>query len=122
VRFPGGKNMLIDGGGFPDSSFDMGKLVIAPFLYHERISKIDIVVLSHPHPDHLQGLLYITDNFDVQEIWSTGLRVDDEIFRQWEKIISQKKNEPPRSKLRGISRLVAALQTKQASGNMTRRD
>jgi competence protein ComEC len=91
VRFPGGKNMLIDGGGFPDSSFDMGKLVIAPFLYHERISKIDIVVLSHPHPDHLQGLLYITDNFDVQEIWSTGLRVDDEIFRQWEKIISQKK-------------------------------
>jgi len=91
VRFPGGKNMLIDGGGFPDSSFDMGKLVVAPFLYHERISKIDIIVLSHPHPDHLQGLLYITDNFDVQEIWTTGLRLDDEIFRQWEKIISQKK-------------------------------
>jgi competence protein ComEC len=90
VRFPGGKNMLIDGGGFADSSFDMGKLVIAPFLYHERISKIDIVILSHPHPDHLQGLLYITDNFDVQEIWSTGLRMDDEIFREWEKIIGQK--------------------------------
>jgi competence protein ComEC len=90
VRFPGGKNMLIDGGGFADSSFDMGKLVVAPFLYHERISKIDIVVLSHPHPDHLQGLLYITDNFGVQEIWSTGLRLDDEIFRQWEKIINQK--------------------------------
>jgi hypothetical protein len=32
------------------------------------------------------------------------------------------KNEPPRSKLRGISRLVAALKTKQASGNITRRD
>ena len=91
VRFPGGKNMLIDGGGFADSSFDMGKLVVAPFLYHERISKIDIVALSHPHPDHLNGLLYITDNFDVQEVWSTGLRLDNENFRQWEKIISQKK-------------------------------
>jgi competence protein ComEC len=91
VRLPGGKNILIDGGGFPDSSFDMGKLVVAPFLYSERISKIDIVVLSHPHPDHFQGLLYITDNFDVEEIWTTGLRVDDEIFRQWEKIINQKK-------------------------------
>ena len=32
------------------------------------------------------------------------------------------RNEPPRSKLRGISRLVAALKTKQASGNITRRD
>ena len=83
--------MLIDGGGFADSSFDMGKLVVAPFLYHERISKIDIVVLSHPHPDHLHGLLYITDNFDVQEVWSTGLRPDNENFRQWEKIISHNK-------------------------------
>ena len=55
VRFPAGKNMLIDGGGFSESSFDMGKLVVAPFLYHERISTIDTVVLSHPHPDHLQG-------------------------------------------------------------------
>lgn len=26
VRFPGGENMLIDGGGFADSSFDMGKI------------------------------------------------------------------------------------------------
>ena len=31
-------------------------------------------------------------------------------------------NKPPRSKLRGISRLAASLQSKQASGNMTRRD
>jgi hypothetical protein len=37
-------------------------------------------------------------------------------------IILKSKNEPPRSKLRGISRLVAALKTKQASGNITRRD
>ncbi len=91
VRFPEGKTMLIDGGGFADSSFDMGKLVVAPFLYSERISKIDIVVLSHPHPDHLHGLLYITDNFDVQEVWSTGLRLDNEVFREWEKIIKHNK-------------------------------
>jgi hypothetical protein len=31
-------------------------------------------------------------------------------------------NEPPSSKLRGISRLAASLQSKQASGNITRRD
>jgi competence protein ComEC len=90
VRFPGGKNMLVDGGGFADSTFDMGKLVIAPFLYHERISTIDIVVLSHPHPDHLQGLLYVTDNFDVQEVWITGVVSDDEIYREWEKIINRR--------------------------------
>ena len=40
VRFPGGGNMLIDGGGFSDGSFDVGKSVVAPFLYHERISNV----------------------------------------------------------------------------------
>lgn len=48
VRFPGGGNMLIDGGGFSDGSFDVGKSVVAPFLYHERISNVDTVVLLTP--------------------------------------------------------------------------
>ena len=87
VRFPGGENMLIDGGGFSDSSFDTGKSVIAPFLYHERISKIDTVVLSHPHPDHLLGLIYIINNFNVRQIWKSGLPVDSETFPDWEKAI-----------------------------------
>ena len=90
-QFPGGVNMLIDGGGFYDSSFDMGKLVIAPFLYAKRIRKIDIVVLTHPHPDHLQGLIYILKNFDVQEVWSTGVKADNDLYRLWEKTISEHK-------------------------------
>ena len=88
VRFPGGGNMLIDGGGFSDSSFDIGKSVLAPFLYHERISKVDTVVLSHPHPDHLLGLIYIINNFHVQQIWKSGLPIDSEIFPDWEKAIT----------------------------------
>ena len=76
VRFPGGKTMLIDGGGFPDSTFDMGKMVLAPYLYHERISAIDMVVLTHPHPDHYGGLKYILDNFHVKEFWFTGYETE----------------------------------------------
>jgi competence protein ComEC len=87
VRFPGGKNMLIDGGGFSDSSFDTGKSVLAPFLYHERISKVDTVVLSHPHPDHLLGLIYIMNNFDVRQVWRSNLPIDLESYPEWEKAI-----------------------------------
>ena len=89
VQLPGGINMLIDGGGFHDSSFDMGRSVIAPFLYTKRIRKIDIAVLTHPHPDHLQGLLYILDHFDVREVWCTGPTFDDELYRLWMKKITQ---------------------------------
>lgn len=88
VQMPGGVNMLIDGGGFHDSSFDMGRAVIAPFLYAKRIRKVDIAVLTHPHPDHLQGLIHIVNAFDVREIWCTGLTADDDLYRLWEKTIA----------------------------------
>jgi competence protein ComEC len=91
VQFPRGVNMMIDGGGFSDSSFDMGKSVIAPFLYCKRIGKIDIVMLTHPHPDHLQGLIYIINNFDVKEVWCTGVKADDDLYLLWEKTILEKK-------------------------------
>ncbi|MEN6507408.1 MAG: DNA internalization-related competence protein ComEC/Rec2 [Smithella sp.] len=90
-QLPGAVNMLIDGGGSYDSSFDIGKLVIAPFLYAKRIRKIDIVVLTHPHPDHLQGLIYILENFNVREVWCTGLKAENDLYLLWEKTISERK-------------------------------
>jgi competence protein ComEC len=79
VEFPGGYRMLVDGGGFHDDRFDVGRYVVAPFLWHERIGAIDTVVLTHPHPDHANGLSYILDNFDVKEVWTNG----DEALVDW---------------------------------------
>ena len=88
VRFPRGENMLIDGGGFSKGSFDVGKGVVAPFLYHQRINHIGTAVLSHPHPDHLLGLIYILNHFNVHEIWQTPLPVNPEIYPEWESAIT----------------------------------
>jgi competence protein ComEC len=90
VRFPGGKKMLVDGGGSFDDTFDVGKYVLAPFLWHERISKIDIIVLTHPHPDHLQGLLFIMDNFQVHEVWTNGQEIDSLFYRTFRQIIRER--------------------------------
>ena len=86
VEFPGGKRMLVDGGGFHDDRFDVGRYVVAPFLWHERIGKIDTIVLTHPHPDHVNGLPYILDNFDVTEVWTNG----DETLVDWGAALSEK--------------------------------
>lgn len=91
LRFPGGKTMLVDGGGSYDSSFDTGRYVVSPFLRKQKTGKIDIVVLTHPHPDHLNGLLYILKNFDVQEMWTNGQEIDTETYAEMKKIISEKK-------------------------------
>ncbi|MDP1990276.1 MAG: DNA internalization-related competence protein ComEC/Rec2 [Syntrophales bacterium] len=87
VRLPGGRRIIVDGGGFFDDTFDVGKYVLAPFLWHERISRIDIVVLTHPHPDHLQGLLFILENFHVGEVWTNGERSDSPLYHSFLQII-----------------------------------
>jgi competence protein ComEC len=90
VRFPGGKKMLVDGGGFFNDDFDIGKYVVAPFLWHEKIGKIDIVVLTHVHPDHLNGLKFIVENFNVGEVWSNGQVSDSESFQIFKRVIIEK--------------------------------
>jgi competence protein ComEC len=77
VRFPTGETMLVDGGGIPDESYDIGRAVIAPFLWHEGIRRLDYVVLSHDHPDHGLGLRFILRNFDVGSFWTSGITGDD---------------------------------------------
>lgn len=91
VQLPGGSNMLIDGGGFAKSSFDVGKSVISPFLHHRRLSRIDTVVLSHPHPDHLLGLIYVLNNFNVREIWQSTSPVEPEVYPGWHEAINHNK-------------------------------
>jgi competence protein ComEC len=86
VEIPGGKRMLVDGGGSYDDRFDAGRYVVAPFLWHERIGTIDTVVLSHPHPDHVNGLLYVLDQFDVTEVWTNG----DETIVDWGRPLTDK--------------------------------
>lgn len=71
VEFPGQEKMLIDGGGILFSSFDVGERVVSPFLWRKGIKKIDYLVLTHLHPDHLIGLLSIAQNFQLQEFWHT---------------------------------------------------
>ncbi|MBU1965321.1 MAG: MBL fold metallo-hydrolase, partial [Proteobacteria bacterium] len=62
----------------------------APYLWHERISRIDTVVLTHPHPDHLQGLLFILENFHVREAWINGDTSDTELYLSFRRIIREK--------------------------------
>ena len=64
--------VVIDGGGSFDPAFDPGEQVLAPFLWRQGIRHIDLIVLSHPHPDHANGLGFLVENFAVGEVWTNG--------------------------------------------------
>ncbi len=93
VEFPKGKRMLIDGGGLHEDRLDIGKNVIAPFLWKKKIRKIDILVLTHPDPDHLKGLNFIASQFRIGQFWDNGLPDDSESYLQLQRTLSQKKIE-----------------------------
>jgi competence protein ComEC len=67
-----GKVMVIDGGGTFSDSFDIGRSVVAPYLWNQGIRRIDTLVATHPQLDHMEGLLYLIDHFPVGEAWTNG--------------------------------------------------
>jgi len=71
LEIPGGTTVMIDGGGFSDNAtFDVGARIIAPFLWQKKIKTIDLLILSHPNSDHLNGLIYLADQFNVTALWT----------------------------------------------------
>ena len=95
VELPDKRVMLIDGGTHDP---DMGRRVIAPYLWSKGIKDIDYLVLSHPHPDHYGGLIYIMDNFKIGEAWVNG-RVTYDAEKFFQKL--QEKKIPYRALKRG---------------------
>jgi len=68
VRFPDRSNMLVDGGGYlHDNGRDFGERYLVPALYSLGVEKIDRLVLTHPHPDHLGGLPAVAEQFRIGE-------------------------------------------------------
>jgi competence protein ComEC len=72
IDFPDGSLWLVDGGGFVGSPVDPGRAAILPELAARRRSRIDVMVLSHPHPDHFTGLESVLRAVEVGEFWDTG--------------------------------------------------
>ena len=59
LRSPNGKTMLVDA-GTPDS-FES----IQNVLSEEGVTKLDVVVMTHPHSDHMGSMKRVIDNYDI---------------------------------------------------------
>jgi competence protein ComEC len=68
VDLPDGKLLLVDGGGTVGGG-DPGKSVLLPLLRQRQRRRVDIAVLTHEHPDHLNGLATVLGAVEVGEFW-----------------------------------------------------
>ena len=68
LRMPDGTTMLVDGGGYlNDNGRDFGERLLVPALFKMRIRRIDKMVMTHSHPDHIGGLPYTARMIPVGE-------------------------------------------------------
>ncbi|MEI8354613.1 MAG: DNA internalization-related competence protein ComEC/Rec2 [Deltaproteobacteria bacterium] len=89
ISFPNGKKMLIDGGGtIREGGMDPGERLLAPALWRMGVERLDYVVLSHSHPDHLNGLKFILANFDVGEFWESGIPSSSEDYINLKRLLA----------------------------------
>lgn len=75
VVSPTGSTMLIDAGGPTGrptsnlSSWDIGEQVVAPYLWSRRIRRLDLIVLTHAHSDHMGGMPAVLRDLRPRELW-----------------------------------------------------
>lgn len=67
IKTPDEKHILVDGGGRPQGvgDFDVGEEIVVPFLLKNGIKKLDLVVMSHGHDDHMGGLIPVIRDLKV---------------------------------------------------------
>ena len=92
IELPDGTVTLIDGGATYER-FDMGRSVVAPFLWNRGIRRIDHVIGTHPQLDHVGGLAWILAHFQVEKFWTNGAERQEEFWRRIERAMVQRKLE-----------------------------
>ncbi|MFH1188151.1 MAG: ComEC/Rec2 family competence protein [bacterium] len=85
IRTPDKNNILIDGGEDSTVLYKLGKYL--PF-YDKTI---DLMILTHPHSDHVGGLVGVLKRYNVQNVLSAGVVHTSPDYLEWLEIIKEKK-------------------------------
>jgi competence protein ComEC len=85
IKTPSGQNILIDGG--PDKS--VIKRLGENLSWWDK--QIDLIILTHPHDDHVTGLIDVLKRYRVKKILYTGAIHDAPNYLTWLKLVRDKK-------------------------------
>jgi competence protein ComEC len=83
VKTPDGHQILIDGGPKNYVIEELGKVM--PFFD----KTIDLVVLTHPHADHIDGLVEVLKRFEVRAVLMTGVYDGNSTYLEFLRVLEE---------------------------------
>ena len=117
IQTPGNQVILIDGGGSneemgsgshhgrgygsveepsddddaPSDPHDVGHKVVIPALHYRGINRIDLLILTHPHGDHVGGLPAVLNDEKIGAVLDgTVLPYPSEAYRRFRLLVARK--------------------------------
>ena len=90
IELPDQQTILIDGGASYER-WDIGRMVVAPYLWDQGIRRVDHVIATHPQLDHVGGLAWVVEKFDVGQFWDNGMQRKESFFYALEEVVRRKK-------------------------------
>jgi competence protein ComEC len=77
-------NLIYDGGSQDDSSRFPNNRLINFIQYHQpELKRIDHLIVSHPHKDHISLLPDVLNHFKVVNVWDSGADYDSCIYAEF---------------------------------------
>ena len=70
IQFPGKERMLITRNAFSHRGSDLGRIVLAPYLWREKIKRIDYLLLTDSRVQQTEKLRFMVKNFHPREVFS----------------------------------------------------
>jgi competence protein ComEC len=86
IETPSGQHILIDGGPADGGlAACLGERL--PFWGR----RIDLVVSTHPHEDHIGGLVEILKRYEVKQVLESAVEYDSPAYKEWQSLVEEKK-------------------------------
>ncbi len=82
IKTPAGKNLLVDTGRWTPMG-NSGERVLLPYLEYKNIDKLDAVILSHPHADHIGGLPVLMEEVEIEKIYHSDYPYDSRLYETY---------------------------------------
>lgn len=91
-----GHTLLVDGGSGSHETgggFDSGLHVVLPFLRHKGIRHIDVIVVSHPHEDHVGGLISVIQSMNVGIVCDVAVKYTSRTYELFLETLKERQLE-----------------------------